>query len=261
VLIEVSNGLGAFRNDLVLLGGWVPELLYPNRGHGGSLDVDLAVRPTARTGNAYLSILKHLTDAGYRHQIGPTAFMRDVAGAPESVKVDLISGEYADGGKAAAISVDELQLNCLRGVDLAFVASEEVTIAGLMPDGAMNTVRVQIVRPEAFILIKAFALDDRKKDKDAYDIAFVLDQYRPGLSELTGRIQGLMGNGLAREALGILQGKFATVDAVGPVWAARVAASEAGGGRDYEQVRRAAFENAQELFGLVAPDTHARDTT
>jgi hypothetical protein len=66
-----------------------------------------------------------------------------------------------------------------------------------------------------------------------------------------------MGNGLAGEAIGILRGKFMTVDAAGPVWAASVAASQAGGGRDYEQVRRAAFENAQELFRLVAPETPA----
>jgi hypothetical protein len=163
VLIEVSNVLGAFRNDFVLVGGWVPELLYPNRGHGGSLDVDLAVRPTARTGNAYSSVLRRLVDAGYRLQVDPTAFLRDVAGASESVKVDLISGEYSDGGKAAAMPVDEIQLSCLRGVDLAFAAREEITLPGLMPDGEMNTVRVQIVRPEAFILIKAFALHDRKK--------------------------------------------------------------------------------------------------
>ena len=47
VLIEVLNVLGAFRDDIVLVGGWVPELLYPDRGHIGSLDVDLAVSRTA----------------------------------------------------------------------------------------------------------------------------------------------------------------------------------------------------------------------
>jgi hypothetical protein len=41
VLIEVTNVLGAFRDQLVIVGGWVPELLDLNRGHIGSLDVDL----------------------------------------------------------------------------------------------------------------------------------------------------------------------------------------------------------------------------
>jgi hypothetical protein len=43
VLIEVMNVLGAFRDEIVLVGGWVPDLLYPGRGHMGLLDVDLAV--------------------------------------------------------------------------------------------------------------------------------------------------------------------------------------------------------------------------
>ena len=28
-IIEVMNALGAFRNEIVLVGGWVPDLLYP----------------------------------------------------------------------------------------------------------------------------------------------------------------------------------------------------------------------------------------
>ena len=50
VLIEVANVLGAFREHLVVVGGWVPELLFPDKGHIGSLDVDLAVAPTALSG-------------------------------------------------------------------------------------------------------------------------------------------------------------------------------------------------------------------
>lgn len=47
VLIEVGNVLGAFRDDFVVVGGWVPELRYPNQGHMGTLDVDVAVARTA----------------------------------------------------------------------------------------------------------------------------------------------------------------------------------------------------------------------
>jgi hypothetical protein len=40
VLLEVLNALGAMRDDLVIVGGWVPDLLYPSCNHMGSLDVD-----------------------------------------------------------------------------------------------------------------------------------------------------------------------------------------------------------------------------
>ena len=45
VLIEVVNILGAFKKDIVIVGGWVPDLTYPNKKHVGSLDVDLAIGP------------------------------------------------------------------------------------------------------------------------------------------------------------------------------------------------------------------------
>jgi hypothetical protein len=60
VLIEVMNVLGVFRDKIVLIGGWVPDLLYPNSGHIGSLDVDLAVSQIAIGSNAYETILKRM---------------------------------------------------------------------------------------------------------------------------------------------------------------------------------------------------------
>ena len=135
VLIEVANVLGAFREHFVVVGGWVPELLYPNLGHMGSIDVDLAVAPTALAGNAYETIRKRMIDAGYINQTGPTRFLKTVAGVVDPVKVDVISGQYAQGEKSAAILVNELALSSLRGIDLAFEAHDEIEISGPMPDG------------------------------------------------------------------------------------------------------------------------------
>ncbi len=36
VLLEVLNALGAMRDDLVIVGGRVPDLLYPSSNHMGS---------------------------------------------------------------------------------------------------------------------------------------------------------------------------------------------------------------------------------
>lgn len=248
VLLEVANVLGAFRNDLVVVGGWVPGLLFPNQKHIGSLDVDLAVAPTALSSNCYQTICARMLDAGYSHQTSPTRFSKAVAGAPEPVKVDLISGEYFGGEKSASRDVNELQINSLRGIDLAFEGCDEIEISGMMPDGSVNVVRARVVRPEVFVLIKAFALDERKKEKDAYDIAFVLHHFEPTLEALAERMRPHLVAGLGREAFEILRAKFATVESVGPVWAARAVP---GTGQDFEQLQRAAYEDAQELFRSV----------
>jgi len=248
VLIEVANVLGAYRDRLVLVGGWVPELLYPNRGHIRSLDVDFAVAPTDIADNAYETIRARLLEAGYNHHSGPASFSKSVDGAAKPVKVDFICGQYAEGEKSAAVRINELHIRSLRGIDLAFEACEAIEISGTMPDGTQNVVRSQIVLPEAFILIKAFALDERTKGKDAYDIAFVLHHYHPNLATLAERIRPHVAKGLGREALGILQAKFSSIDAVGPV---RAAEAVPGTEHDFEQLQRAAFEDAQELFRQV----------
>ena len=45
VLIELMHLLREYRDDIVLIGGWVPELLLPQgpRRHVGSMDIDLAL--------------------------------------------------------------------------------------------------------------------------------------------------------------------------------------------------------------------------
>lgn len=249
VLIEVWNVLGAFREDMVLIGGWVPELHYPGDGHVGSLDVDLAISPNATRGNAYDSVRARLVQALYWQKQAPTRFYRNVPGAREAVKVDVVTRQYSAGGKSDTTLVDELAVNGLRGVDLAFECSQTIEISGLMPDGSENVVRVRIVRPEAFILIKAFAMDERKKPKDAYDIAFVLRHYRPSLQDLAQRMRPLLATGLGSEAWSILQSKFKTLDSVGPQWASEVAADEAG--FDREQERQAAFQDFRTLAEAV----------
>lgn len=245
VLIEVMNVLGAFRGGIVLVGGWVPDLLYPDRGHIGSLDVDLAISRTALGENAYKTILTRMIAAGYSLHPSPAHFTKPVAGIEKPVKVDLVGGEYEGGVRAKSIQVNELELNTLRGLDLAFEASREIEIRGVTPDGCQNTVRARIVLPEAYILIKAFALDERQKEKDAYDIHFVMRNYRPDVESLAAKIRPLLLRGLAREGYEILKAKFAALDSVGPSWAAKIAAEH---GENYEQWQRSAFEFAQALF-------------
>jgi len=56
VLLEMLHALGTIRDELVIVGGWVPDLLYRSSNRMGSLDVDEAVTPKAIGGGAYSSI-------------------------------------------------------------------------------------------------------------------------------------------------------------------------------------------------------------
>lgn len=248
VLLEVLVALGAMRDHLVIVGGWVPDLLYPSSNHMGSIDVDLAVSPRAIGGNAYSTIRERLLQLGYTMQESPTRFFKHLGGLANPVKIDLITGLYVSKQRQESILLDEIRINALRGIDLAFEASETITVEGRMPDGAINQVTARLVAPEAYILIKAIAMDERIKDKDAYDIAFVLNHYKPTLADLAEKVHGISQTGIGKEALEVLRAKFRTFASVGPVWAGRAAATA---GHDAVQFQRAAYEDAAELFSRL----------
>ncbi|MBI9095366.1 MAG: hypothetical protein JEY71_10830 [Sphaerochaeta sp.] len=41
ILIEVMNILEEYKEDMRVVGGWVPDLFYPERYHVRSIDVDI----------------------------------------------------------------------------------------------------------------------------------------------------------------------------------------------------------------------------
>jgi hypothetical protein len=69
VLIEVLTILAKDLDKLAVVGGWVPELAFPNEGHIGSLDVDLALDARTLEPKAYESIRKKLVDASFDLEI------------------------------------------------------------------------------------------------------------------------------------------------------------------------------------------------
>jgi hypothetical protein len=255
VLVEVMNVLGLYRDHLVLVGGWVPELLLPGRGHIGSLDVDLAVDVRSISQRQYDTILQRLLAAGYSRT--SNCFVRSVRGAQEPVKLDLITGEYGDAdAREVSARMQEIRIGKLRGTDLAFEASQEISLGGEMPDGGRNTVQLRIVRVEAFVLMKAFAMSERTKAKDAYDIYFCLKHFPDGAAELAGLCRPLSGNGLVREGLQLLHDKFGSMEAVGPKWAAEVAAET---GAEPEMARREAYELMRQFLSAAGvPQTTNR---
>jgi hypothetical protein len=69
VMIELTHLLAEYKEGIVIVGGWVPELLLSDtkQPHTGSLDVDLALDHRTLTEAGYKSILQLLLSRNYRH--------------------------------------------------------------------------------------------------------------------------------------------------------------------------------------------------
>jgi hypothetical protein len=225
VMLEVARVLGEYSQSIVIVGGWVPELLLAATGakHIGSNDVDIAINHRKITDAGYRTIREHLTKRGYYQTDQPFVFFRvvNVNGRDITVHLDLLSGEYGgNAGHRAHQLVQDVLPRKLRGCDLAFEMNSEIELKGTLPGGAKDSARIRVAGIVPFIIMKAMAMAERMKEKDAWDICFCLTHFPGGLEALADLFRPHLANGLVKEGLMKIREKFASPDHVGPLWVA-----------------------------------------
>lgn len=150
VILELARLLGEYRDDMVVVGGWVPALLIPqsNEPHVGSLDVDLALNHKTLRDPGYSTIRHLLVGRGYRQDTGqPYRFWRTVvvSGQQVQIGVDLLAGEYEGTSRSHRTQkIQDVRARKARGCELAFQHAAEVLMDGSLPDGARDSAMVQI---------------------------------------------------------------------------------------------------------------------
>jgi len=140
VLLELGHLLGEYRDDMVLVGGWVPEFIFVDKikPHCGSIDVDLDLDHRKLQEQGYKSIQELLLSRGYEQGKQPYIFHRRVfiEGQEIIVQVDLLAGEYEGTGKSHRTQrMQDVLARKARGCDLAFDMVMEVPIEGVLPGG------------------------------------------------------------------------------------------------------------------------------
>lgn len=252
VLLEVTRLLGAYRDRLVLVGGWVPGLLLPDAEprHVGSLDIDLALDHRRLGEPEYRTIRELLAGRGYEQDDRqPFIFRRCVTihGREIRVEVDLLAGEYEGTGKSRRTQkVHDVRPRKARGCDLAFDMAAEVELHGTLPNGASDSAKIRIATIVPFLVMKGMALADRLKEKDAYDIHFCIKRYPGGMDALVTAFEPHVTHGLVAEGLAKIAGKFADLGGFGPTAVAGF--EEAQDPDDRALIQRDAYEQASTLL-------------
>lgn len=251
VLIDVLTILGRYREHLVVVGGWVPELTFPDRGHIGSLDVDIAIDGHVIMNNAYTTIRNLLLQNEYRPAELPSRFTRVVKrGVVEAVVVlDLVTGDREAAATDAPRWVQEMPVSGLRGIDLAFDFPNKLELSGTLPEGGRNTVIARVCDLRAFLAMKGIVLWERKKPKDAYDAYFSIKHHGDAMA-LADLFKPILDQPMIQEGLRKLRAKFLTLEHVGPVWAASVASAEASD-EERDQTRQDAFQRVSRLLDFL----------
>jgi len=246
VLVELMTILGEFRDNIVLVGGWIPYFLMEKNRHEhvGSLDIDIALDFQKISSDTYNTILQLLKSKGYEKGKQPFIFYRTIPtenGGNITVEVDLLTGEYGGTGKSHRTqSIQDIKARKARGCDLVFKQNCLLLISANMPDGALNEVSVKVATIIPFLVMKGMCMWDRYKEKDAYDIYFTILHYPGGINELVKIFQSFKSNKPVREGLGKIKAKFKDINAPGPVWLINF--EEIDDEEEKERVKRDAYE-------------------
>jgi len=253
VLMELSRILGEFRDHMVVVGGWVPLLLFESakESHPGSLDVDLAVDFREISDQSYRTILEYLSRSGYRQDAAqPFRFFREIDLDDErsyTVEVDFLAGEYGGSGKGHRTQVaQDLRARKARGCDLVYQDRIEVTISGQLPGGAMDEVTILVAGVVPWIVMKGMALHSREKAKDAFDICYTIRNYPGGMDELVQQFIPHLDNHLVQEGLHKIRSKFRAINWIGPRSVADFLETDSE--EAYEVEQRRAFEAVSEFL-------------
>lgn len=221
VLLELARTLHEYFDGIVLVGGWVPGLLFrnPEQAHVGSLDVDLALDQNTIQEVGYRSIMQLLVKRGYQPGDQPFIFYRTLTVGDREIKVevDFLAAEYGGTGKKHRTqTVQDMRPRKARGCDLAFQDPVDITIEGLLPDGGRDHATIRVASVVPFLMMKAQALVGRLKEKDAYDTYYCLTNYPGGLDALVEAFRPHLREPLVIEGLNILADKFQPPEHIGP---------------------------------------------
>lgn len=220
VLGEIVKLLGEFADNIRIIGGWVPSLLFPDGEHIGSIDVDVLLdQVNIKREESYLTIKRILSRNDYRrHPQQYFTFIKTVSigGVDYDVDVDFLSEKYGGEGGAVSKHVDGIKTLPATGGNFAFdFPANDVSIQYVRPDGAMDIGQVKVISVVPYLVMKTAALG-RGKPKDAYDIYYVLDHYENGVRALTDTFLPYKEKGLIQEMAQKLKEKFASPEHAGP---------------------------------------------
>lgn len=256
VLVDVGQVLASFRDAMVVVGGWVPDLLFPaaDPKHVGSIDVDLALDAAKLGDGRYAELLKLLLDTG-RYEKGDKDFQLvttvDLGDGevPVRVEVEFLAPSDVKLKKNHGKRIEGFRVLRFPACAAAFEHPESIELEGQMISGATNTVRFQVASLPDFIIMKAHALAGRDKPKDVYDLCYCLDEYPDAIAVVAGDWRPRREDPLVAGSIEILREKFKAVDHYGPQQL--VIFHDSTDDAERAMHARRAFELVQKLLSLL----------
>ncbi|SNT13415.1 hypothetical protein SAMN05421770_104317 [Granulicella rosea] len=199
-LRTVLARIGVWGGRVYLIGGLVPQYLIGKapsdmKEHVGTTDLDIVVGIALESQETefYRTLQRHLKDAGFEPTKNPETgqeqsfqWGRKVDGIDVLLEFFCPVGDGTPGsilrnpGEGVGSRIGAIRTT---GAELVALDSFPVSLSGETLDGGgiRENVVAHVANLLPFIVLKAFALAGRVKDKDSYDIVWTLNAFAGGI--------------------------------------------------------------------------------
>lgn len=253
VLVELVNLFNEYRDDIRIVGGWVPDLMFPGQDHVGSVDVDVLINHLTLNDSGYQTMAKILLRNGYEeHPEKYFSFVKtvEIDGEEYTVDVDILAGIY--GGttkKKRSQHVQGIKALKATGGNFAFeFPPQQVKVEAERVDGAIDSAVVNVVAVVPFLIMKTAAMG-RGKAKDAYDIYFIIKHYIGGVDLLAEEFRAVRDKQIVIDMKEKLSDKFASEKHAGPKDVSDF--MDLADEEEIELIRRDAYEQVSALIQKI----------
>jgi hypothetical protein len=243
--LTVAVTLGAYLDDVCIVGGLVPALLIDLQrgapetapdagGHPGTNDLDVGLALAVLSDDRYAEISHRLRQEGFEpdtNDKGNAVLQRWRLGDLK-VTVDFLMPPAPGQDADRRVQPLEPDFGALitPGLELAFEERVLVELAGHTLSGERVSRTIPVCGPAAFVVLKTLAFADRGEPKDAYDLLYVLRGTTGGAEAVAERLalHAHRHRELVDRTLVLLERDFANPDSVGPIRAAQFGLIDAG---------------------------------
>jgi hypothetical protein len=250
VLLEIGQILGSFKGKFAVVGGAVPWLLLDNfeMPHVGTIDVDLGLDAEALGDGEYARLVDALMTHGYgqNKKLKKFQLVRRIeatdGGDPIDIVVDFLMPRNAEIDRNKPPIIEDFAVQRADGTDLAMRFNQMVAVRGAMPNGGTNQIEIAVCSIPALLAMKGYAVHNRLKQKDAYDIYYCIRNYPEGIDALAKDCLPLLNLPSGATGYGFINEKFDVADGFGPTCVRNfVQESKILGDRTPDQWQRDAF--------------------
>ena len=230
-LLDIWALLGEYRDDLILIGGLAPRYItapantkdYSLTTHCGTMDIDFGISIAVANQKKYKDIIDILHENGFNNAVNEKgnpkhhSFEKDIDG--EKIIIDFLTTTY-DGPEDSLMHKFSEEISAIQteGLGLAFINPIQCHVQRVSPEKTIAEEVINVCRPVAYIVLKALAFDKRRKDKDIYDLVYVLENYKDGVSSV---ISEILDDDLKAESfkksIDCLDRHFRDINYIGPV--------------------------------------------